>query len=122
MNDWTSGVVRTPPKSEITTSIRAASAIGADDLVMAEPVAALHRPAEEGDLGVKPGAAQGAGADQRARAPQRGGGILLGPELERRPPLDAVRAVLGREQHLGDLDRGPVGIAEDRRDLLVAMG
>ena len=30
-------------------------------------------------------------------------------------------AVLGREQRLGELDRRPVGVAEDRRDLLVAV-
>ena len=57
MKDSISGVVSTPPKSEITASIRRRSAIGAHDLVVAEPLAPLDRPAEEGDLGAQPGPA-----------------------------------------------------------------
>ena len=56
-------------------------------------------------------------------APRSGAAVLVvGPELQRRPPLDAVGAVLGREQGLGELHRGAVGAAEDRGQLLVAVG
>src|SRR5580693_4682937 len=53
-NEFISGVVRTPPKSETIASIRPLalapdSATGAGDLVVAEALAALDRPAEEGD-------------------------------------------------------------------------
>ncbi len=41
MKDSTSGVVSTPPKSQTIASILA-SAIGAHDLVVAEPLAALE--------------------------------------------------------------------------------
>ena len=58
---------------------------------MAEALAALERPAEEGDLGVEAGALDRAGADQRAGAAQRLPLLAVDPELERRPPLDAVR-------------------------------
>ena len=119
MNDSISGVVRTPPKSEITASIR--SAIDPYDLVMAEPLAPLERPAEEGDLGGEAGAADRAGADQRPGSPQGLPLLAVDPELERRPALHAVGAVLGREQCLGDLDRCAVGIAEDRREGLIAV-
>ena len=55
-------------------------------------------------------------------APRSGCAVLVvDPELQRRPALHAVGPVLGREQRLGDLDRGAVGVAEDRDDLLVAV-
>src|SRR5262249_42972080 len=119
MNDCTSGVVRTPPKSEMIASIR--SAIGPDDLVVAEPLASLERPAEERDLGGQARPADRAGADQGPGPAQRLTLIALHPELERRPALHPVGSVLGREQRLGDLDRGAVGIAEDGGERLVAM-
>ena len=56
MKDSTSGVVRTPPKSQ-TIALILASAIVAHDLVVAEPLASLERPAEEGDLRPQPGVA-----------------------------------------------------------------
>ena len=61
MKEPNSGVVRTPPKSETTASMRPPlsialpgasspdSATGPGDLVVAEPLAPLDRPAEEGD-------------------------------------------------------------------------
>ena len=122
MKDSSSGVVRTPPKSEIDgLDPGVPSAIGADDLVVAEAVAALQRPAEEGDLRASPGRTHRAGADQAAGAAQRRAALAVGPELERRPALDAVGPVLGGEQRLGELDRGAVGAAEDRGHLLVAV-
>src|SRR4051794_37740412 len=114
MKDSTRGLVRTPPKSETTTSIPAAfSGISrAHDLVVAEALAAVERPAEEGDVGIDPGTVHGAGADQRAAAAHRLS-LLADPELQGRPPLHAVGPVLGREQGLGDLDRGGIGVADD---------
>ena len=55
MNDSISGVVRTPPKSETIASIRLSAIGGANDLVMAEALATLDRPAEEGHLGGEAG-------------------------------------------------------------------
>ena len=62
-----------------------------------------------------------AGADQRAGAAQRLALLAVEPELERRPALNAVRAVLGREQRLGDLGRRSVGPTEHRSDDLLAV-
>src|SRR6478752_7714859 len=119
MNDSTRGLVRTPPKSETTTSIPAAFSLigGAHDLVVAEALASRERPAKEGDVRIEPGSVYGAGADQAAGAAQRLH-LLADPELQGRPPLNPVRAVLGREERLGDLDRGGVRVTEDRDDLL----
>ena len=83
MNDSISGDVRTPPKSEITASIR--SAIAPHHLVVAEALTALQRPAEERDLGGEARAADRAGADQGAAAAQRLALLAVDPELERRP-------------------------------------
>ena len=47
--------------------------------------------------------------------------LVVGPQLQRRPPLHSVGPVLGREQGLGDLGRAAVGLAEDRRQPLVAV-
>src|SRR5512146_475869 len=122
MKDWTRGVVRTPPKSEITAlTLLSDSVIGPDQLVVTQALAALDRPAEEGDLGDQPRPAHPGGADQRARAAQRLSLFAVWPELERRPPLHAVGPVLGREQRLRHLDRGAVGAAEDGGQLLVAV-
>src|SRR5680860_188719 len=122
MNDWINGVVRTPPKSETTASIRALrSAIAVHNLVVAQPLASLDRPAEEGDLRGLAGLAHLGGADQRAGAAQRLPRFAVGPELERSPPLHSVGPVLGREQRLGDLDRGAVRIAEDGGHLLLPV-
>src|SRR6478672_733682 len=121
MNDSTRGLVSTPPKSEITTSIPASfSGISAHHLVVAQALAAFQRPAEEGDGGVEPLAVHGAGVDQAARAAHRLA-FVVHPELQRRAALDAVGPVFGREQRLGDLDRGAVGVADDRNDLLGAV-
>src|SRR5215218_8769579 len=119
------GVVRTPPKSEMTVVILVAgeSAIGdgAGDLVGAEPLAPLDRPAEEGDLGIEPLTPHADGVDQGAGAAQRPHLLGGGPELQRRPPLHSVLAVLGREQRLRELQRGAVGVAEDACDFLVTV-
>src|SRR6188472_1516461 len=64
MKDSISGVVSTPPKSQTIASILV-SAIVAHDLVVAEPLTALERPAEEGDLRLQAGVVHRAGADQR---------------------------------------------------------
>ena len=120
MKESSSGVVRTPPKSETIALIL--SHRPRDDLVVAEPLAALDRPAEEGDLG-----ARGRVAAPRLElisvpAPRSGRPVLVvGPELQRRPALHPVLAVLGREQGLVELDGGAVGVAEHRRHLLLAV-
>src|SRR4051794_8571266 len=108
-----SGVVRTPPKSQTTARKRLAggSAMGAaGDLVGAETLASLDRPAEEGDPGVDPLAAHVDAVDQRAGAAQRPHLLDVGPQLQRRPPLHAVLAVLGREQRFLELQRGAIGV------------
>src|SRR5262249_49126070 len=115
--DSNSGVVRTPPKSEMTASISAIAA----DLVVAEPLAALDRPAEEGDHRVEPVALDRYRADQRAAAAHRPAVLAAGPDLERGAALDPVLAVLGREQRLLELDRRRVGVAEDGGGVLVAV-
>src|SRR4051794_19435120 len=97
MKEESSGVVRTPPKSETTASI---SGIGAGHLIGAEPLAPLDRPAEEGDLGVEATPLDRGRADQRAGPAQRPPVLGVEPELERRAPLDAILAVLSREQRL----------------------
>src|ERR1044072_364344 len=122
MKDCTRGVVRTPPKSEMTARMRPfRSAIAAHHLVVPESLASLDRPAEEGDVGLDPRLADFRGADQRPASAQRLTVLIVGPQLQRRPPLYAVRPVLGREQGLTDLDRGAIGVAENRRHLLVAV-
>src|SRR6478672_10717497 len=118
MKDSISGDVSTPPKSETIVLI---SAIAAHDLVVAEPLASLDCPAEEGDRSGQPRMADLGGADQGAGTPQRLPVLVVEPELERRPALHAVRPVLGREQRLGDVDRGAVGPAEHRPDRLLAV-
>src|SRR5947208_10046107 len=118
MNDSIRGVVSTPPKSEMIVLI---SVIAAHDLVVAEPLAPLDRPAEEGDRSGQPRVADLGGTDQVAGAPQRLAVLVIEPELERRPALYAVGSVLGREQGLGDVDGGAVGRAEHRPYRLLAM-
>src|SRR6187549_46344 len=120
MNDCTSGVVRTPPKSEMTASTRPSAT--PHHLIVTEPVAALELPAKEGDVGDQVVAPHPGGADQRAGAPLRAYLVLsVGPELQGGAPLHTVGAVLGGEQGLGDLDGGAVGAAEDGADRLVAV-
>src|SRR5215213_2358272 len=76
MKDWTRGLVRTPPKSETTTSMPDPfSGIAPHHLVMPEALAALDRPAEEGDVRIEPRPVHGAGADQRAGAPHGLAGV-----------------------------------------------
>src|SRR4051794_7779657 len=118
MKDSISGVVRTPPKSEMIVLI---SAIAAYDLVVAKSLAPLEGPAEEGNCPGQPGVADLSSADQGAGAAQRLSVLVVEPELERRPTLHAVWPVLGREQRLGDVDRGAVGAAEHRPDRLLAV-
>src|ERR1700761_8986601 len=115
-NEFISGVVSTPPKSETT-----ASTTGAGDLVVAEPLATLDRPAEERDPRLQPLALGDDRVDQRARAAQRPPVLEVEPELQRRPSLDAVLAIFGRQQRLLEDDRRRVGIAEDRQQRLVAV-
>src|SRR5262245_8398152 len=103
MKEPISGVVRTPPKSETTASILApplvpASATGPGDLVVAEPLAALDRPAEEGDPRRQPVGLDLDRADQRAGAAQRAALVDVEPELQRHPPLHPVLAEFGREE------------------------
>src|SRR5436305_2970003 len=118
MKDSISGVVSTPPKSEMIVLI---SAIAAYDLIVAEPLAPLDRPAKEGDRPRQPRVADLSGADQSAGAAQRLPVFVVEPELERRPALHPVRPVLGREQALGDVDWGAIGAAEHRPDRLLAV-
>src|SRR5215203_466074 len=115
-----SGVVRTPPKSETIVVISLIAAAG--DLVGAEALAPLDRPAEEGDLRVDALATDADRVDQRSGAAQRPHLLEVRPELQGRPALDAVSAVLGREQRLLEGERGPLGVAEGGRHHLVAVG
>src|SRR6476620_1216294 len=120
-----SGVVRTPPKSETIARkpLVGGSAMGAaGDLVGAEALAALDRPAAEGNLRLESLAAHVNRADQGAGAAQRAHRLDIGPQLQGRPALDAVFAVLGREQRFLEAQRRPVGVAKDRRALLFAVG
>src|ERR1700761_1995145 len=127
-NEFISGVVRTPPKSETIASMRPlppalapGSATGPGDLVVAEALAALDRPAEEGDRRRQAVGLGGDRADQRAGAAQRPAVLQVEPQLERRPPLHRVLAVFGREQRLLEDHRRPVGVAEDREQRLLAV-
>src|SRR3954454_25389050 len=95
MKEESSGVVSTPPKSETIASI---SGIGTGDLVGAQALAPLDRPAEEGDLGVEAAPLHRARADQGAGPAQRPAVLGVRPQLQGGPPLHAVLAVLGREQ------------------------
>src|SRR5262249_14561965 len=106
---------------ETTTSISRPSAIGAHDLVVAEPLAAADGPAEEGDLRAQAGALDEARADQRAGTAQGLRVVGLDPELERGAPLHAVGAVFGGEEGLGGLDGSTVGVAEDGAQALLAV-
>src|SRR5882757_6604509 len=97
MKEPISGVVSTPPKSQTTASIAApelaaaaptpASATGPSDLVVAEALAPLDRPAEEGDPRLQAVRRGDDRADQRAGAAQRPAVLGVEPQLHRHPPL-----------------------------------
>src|SRR4051812_43932210 len=101
MKEPSSGVVRTPPKSETIALISVAIL---HDLVMPEALSPLDRPAEEGEDRLHPRPFDLGGADQRPRAAQRLAVLAVHPQLEGGPALYAVGAVLGGEQRLRDLD------------------
>src|SRR5207342_1199385 len=84
MKELSNGVVRTPPKSQTTASI---SGIRAGDLVGAQALAPLDRPAEEGDLGVEAAPLDPGRADQRAGPAQRPAVLGVRPQLQADPPL-----------------------------------
>ena len=111
-------MVRTPPKSETTASI---SGIGPRHLVGAESLAPLHRPAEEGDLGVEARALYRGGADQRPGPAQRLPSSPSGhsSRVARRCTPSSPYSV--ESSASANLDRRGVGIAEHRRDLLLAV-
>src|SRR6185437_5593170 len=126
MKEPISGVVRTPPKSQTTASMRPLpvapdSATGPRDLVVAEALAALERPAEEGDRRLQPIGRRGDRADQGAGAAQRPPVLRVEPQLQRRPALHRVLAVFGREQCLLEDHGAGVGVAEHREQRLVAV-
>ncbi len=105
MKDCSSGVVRTPPKSEIDRLRMLSHRRGPPRSGRAprapRPTSGRRRSRRRG-----PARLTETGADQRAGAAQRLPVLGVGPELQRRPPLHAVGAVLGREQRLSKTSTG----------------